>query len=251
MLILSIDTSAIASAALLRTVPASDGVKASAAVVGSFATVDTRSHAEVLVPGIQSLFGDAAVEGPALDAIVVGVGPGPFTGLRSGIAAARMLSFVWNVPLHGVMSLDALAWDVSHNGYRAQDQDQDPTTGPPPPDRNPAGGDFLVATDARRKEVYWARYSQDGTLLAVPHVGPAAELPALPAFGAGAGLYREDLLARGCTVPDAFADAQPTAASLGLSAAVGLVDGGRLLASSPLYLRESDAKVPGPRKRAL
>ncbi len=241
MLILSIDTSAIASAALIRTVPASDGAKASAAVVGSFATEDTRSHAEVLVPGIKSLFGDAAVEGPALDAIVVGVGPGPFTGLRSGIAAARMLSFVWDVPLHGVMSLDALAWDVGRSGSR---------------DRDLTGGEFLVATDARRKEVYWARYSPDATLLAGPHVGPAAELPALPVFGAGAGLYRDALLARGCTVPDAFADAQPTAASLGLRAAVELAcadrpNGGRLLASSPLYLRESDAKVPGPRKRAL
>ncbi len=262
MLILSIDTSAIASAALIRTVPASDGVRASAAVVGSFATEDTRSHAEVLVPGIKSLFRNPALEGPALDAIVVGVGPGPFTGLRSGIAAARMLSFVWDVPLHGVMSLDALAWDVGDGGYR----DQDPAAGPPHPGRNSTGGDFLVATDARRKEVYWARYSRDGTLLAGPHVGPAAELPALPVFGAGAGLYREALLARGCTVPEAFADAQPTAASLGLRAAVDLSSGdrpngdlasgdhpsgGRLLASSPLYLRESDAKVPGPRKRAL
>ncbi|MCY0904426.1 tRNA (adenosine(37)-N6)-threonylcarbamoyltransferase complex dimerization subunit type 1 TsaB [Arthrobacter sp. H14-L1] len=236
MLILSIDTSAIASAALIRTVPASYGAKASAAVVGSFATEDTRSHAEVLVPGIESLFGDAAVEGPALDAIVVGVGPGPFTGLRSGIAAARMLSFVWEVPLHGVMSLDALAWDVCGAASR---------------DRNLMGGEFLIATDARRKEVYWARYSPGATLLEGPHVGPAAELPALPVFGAGAGLYRDELLARGCTVPDAFADAQPTAAALGLRAAALLVCGDRLLPSAPLYLRESDAKVPGPRKRAL
>ncbi len=246
MLILSIDTSAIASAALIRAVPDGDGVTASAAVVGSFATEDTRSHAEVLVPGIESLFNDAAVQGPALDAIVVGVGPGPFTGLRSGIAAARMLSFAWDVPLHGVMSLDALAWDVGDHGHR---------------DRDLTAGDFLVATDARRKEVYWARYSADTTLLAGPHVGRAVDLPALPVFGAGAGLYRDALLARGCTVPEAFADAQPTAASLGLRAAVDLVcggqqngvhrNGGRLLASSPLYLRESDAKVPGPRKRAL
>ncbi|WP_434614778.1 tRNA (adenosine(37)-N6)-threonylcarbamoyltransferase complex dimerization subunit type 1 TsaB [Arthrobacter sp. A5] len=260
MLILSIDTSAIASAALIRTTAAGGSRPAGAAVVASFATEDTRSHAEVLVPGIESLFGDPVTEGAALDAIVVGVGPGPFTGLRSGIAVARMLSYVWDVPLHGVMSLNALAWDVVFGtGYRADD----PAKGPPQPER-----DFVIATDARRKEVYWARYSRDATLLEGPHVGPAADLPALPVLGAGAGLYRDVLERGGCTVPQALAQAQPTAASLGRYAAVELqkaderqkadelqeadyAKGGPLLPSTPLYLRESDAKVPGPRKRAL
>lgn len=229
MRILTIDTSAIASAALIT-------VEEGAEVLASFATEDTRSHAEVLAPGIRSLFADPVAEGPALDAIVVGVGPGPFTGLRSGIAMARTLSFAWNVPLHGAMSLDALAWDVLAAGL---------------PSAAEAEPEFVIATDARRKEVYWARYSARGELLQGPHVGPAADLPRLPAYGMGAGLYAETLAAVGCAVDPAFARAQPAAASLGLFAAGRLASGQPLLDSTPLYLRESDAQVPGPRKRAL
>jgi tRNA threonylcarbamoyl adenosine modification protein YeaZ len=227
VLLLAIDTSAIASAALVRWPPGSTA----GLVERSFATQDTRSHAEVLAPGVASLFSNAATSGPDLDAIVVGVGPGPFTGLRSGIAMARTLSFAWNVPLHGMCSLDALAWDVR--------------TGASAP-----GSDFLVATDARRREVYWARYDADGHQLEGPAVGPAGDLPALPAYGRGAGLYADVLAANGSTVDPEYAAAQPVAASLGLAAASLLAAGGRLLDSSPLYLRESDAKVPGPRKRA-
>ena len=278
MRILTIDTSAIASAALISVVEApnsgTDGpAPYHSEVLASFATEDTRSHAEVLAPGIESLFTDAVSEGPQLDAIVVGVGPGPFTGLRSGIATARTLSFAWDVPLHGMMSLDALAWDVLGAGY----QDAVITASVRPPDR-----DFVIATDARRKEVYWARYSWDGTLLDGPHVGPATDLPALPVYGKGAGLYADALRAQGCTVDPDFAQAQPTAASLGLRAAVALHPATHTAApvatragagpaqpaaavvrltsrppdrtlrdSTPLYLRESDAQVPGPRKRAL
>lgn len=232
MRILTIDTSAIASAALIEATGRPGEPGFSVAVAASFASADTRSHAEVLAPGIRSLFADAVAEGPELDAIVVGVGPGPFTGLRSGIAMGRTLSFAWNVPLHGAMSLDALAGDVVRGRQRP-------------------GQDFVVATDARRKEVYWARYGADATVLEGPHVGPASGLPALPVYGMGAGLYREVLEAHGCMVDPAFDAAQPTAASLGLRAAAVLQAGGELLASTPLYLRESDAKIPGPRKRAL
>lgn len=201
-------------------------------VLSAFATEDTRSHAEVLAPGISRLLQDTGIAGSFLDAVVVGVGPGPFTGLRAGIATARTLSYVWRVPLHGVMSLDAIAWEVE--------------TAP--------GSEFLVATDARRSEVYWARYrSPDAdsllrlpTLLDGPHVGPARDLPPLPAYGRGAGLYHEELDAR-----LGFEDRQPQAESLGRAAAARLAAGDRLLDSTPLYLRESDARVPGPRKRAL
>ncbi|WP_427018903.1 tRNA (adenosine(37)-N6)-threonylcarbamoyltransferase complex dimerization subunit type 1 TsaB [Pseudarthrobacter sp. P1] len=242
MRILSIDTSAIASAALVSAVPHEGRPGAGITVDASFATEDTRSHAEVLAPGIAALFADPLVEGPALDAIVVGVGPGPFTGLRSGIAMARTLSFVWGVPLHGMMSLDALAKDVLGAGYQVEDL----STGQLHPDR-----DFVIATDARRKEVYWARYSWDATLLEGPHVGPASEVPPLPVYGMGAGIYKEVLEANGATVDPAFAAAQPRAESLGLMAMGNLLLGRPLLDSTPLYLRESDAKVPGPRKRAL
>ncbi|MBW4094230.1 MAG: tRNA (adenosine(37)-N6)-threonylcarbamoyltransferase complex dimerization subunit type 1 TsaB, partial [Acidobacteria bacterium] len=91
---LAIDTSAVASAALISI---AEG-HADAHVVAEFATEDTRSHAEVLVPGIERLFTDPVRQGPELAGILVGVGPGPFTGLRSGIAVARTLAFTWQLP---------------------------------------------------------------------------------------------------------------------------------------------------------
>ena len=162
MLILAIDTSAVASAALVS----DDALEG---VVGSFSTEDTRSHAEVLAPGIEKLLAESDVTGADIDAIVVGVGPGPFTGLRSGIATARTLAFAWGKPLHGLMSLDAVALEVAES--------------------TEAPREFLVATDARRKEVYWARYTlQEGQLpsswtgrtLASPPIFPTCP-PTVPA----------------------------------------------------------------------
>ena len=223
MLILAIDTSAVASAALVS----DDALEG---VVASFSTEDTRSHAEVLAPGIEDLLSEAGVTGQDIDAIVTGVGPGPFTGLRSGIATARTLAFVWDKPLYGLMSLDAVALEVAES--------------------TDAAAEFLVVTDARRKEVYWARYSlADGQLPQLedgPHVGFAADLPDLAAYGAGAGLYSDVLRAD----PE-FSAEQPDALYLGQFALARLAAGGKLLDSTPLYLRESDAQVPGPRKRAL
>lgn len=223
MLILAIDTSAVASAALVTD-------DAPESVLASFATEDTRSHAEVLAPGIDAMLESAGVTGQDVDALVVGVGPGPFTGLRSGIATARTLAFVWGKPLHGLVSLDAMALEVAES--------------------TAAASEFLVVTDARRKEVYWARYSLDDGQLPVledgPHVGFASALPDLPGFGAGAGLYADVLRAH----PD-FAGEQPDALYLGQFALARLAAGDTLLDSTPLYLRESDAQVPGPRKRAL
>ena len=145
-----------------------------------------------------------------------------------------------------MMSLDALA----HQVFDAPAYREGRAVGPL------AVSDFVVATDARRKEVYWARYNAGAQLLQGPHVGPADEISGVQVFGAGAGLYEEVLTGNGCSVYPLFAQAQPTALELGRAAArrivaAGSLEGAGLLDSTPLYLRESDAKVPGPRKRAL
>ncbi|HEY2502002.1 MAG TPA: tRNA (adenosine(37)-N6)-threonylcarbamoyltransferase complex dimerization subunit type 1 TsaB [Mycobacterium sp.] len=110
-------------------------------------TVDARAHAERLTPNAQGALAEAALTMADLDAVVVGCGPGPFTGLRAGMATAAAYGHALGIPVHGVCSLDAI-------GVR--------TT-----------GDTLVVTDARRREVYWARY-RDGVRTA----GPAVNAPA-------------------------------------------------------------------------
>nr|WP_239537280.1 tRNA (adenosine(37)-N6)-threonylcarbamoyltransferase complex dimerization subunit type 1 TsaB [Arthrobacter roseus] len=220
-MILSLDTSAIASAALVN----DDGV------LVSFASGDTRTHAEVLTPAVRDLLLAAGIDGTDLDAVVTGTGPGPFTGLRAGIATARTLAFVWNVPLFGLMSLEAIAADALTD---ARERGLD---------------EYVVATDARRKEVYWARYSAMGNipkLLEGPAVASPPELPALPVYGKGAGLYADALSA-----VQEFTDLQPSASSLGVVTLERIRNGTQSTDTTPLYLRESDAQVPGPRKRAL
>lgn len=222
MLLLAIDTSANASAALL----CSRGTVIE--VLGSFTSERGNDHSEVLAQAIESLLADASGQRP--EAIAVGVGPGPFTGLRVGLATARTLGFAWDVPVHGVVSLDAIALEAAADN---------PET------------DFVVAIDARRKELYWARYSSSGLLIDGPHVSVAEELPSLPVYGAGAGLYAERLVASGATVVAEFADAHPGAVALGTRALRALASVEALEGTEPLYLRESDAKVPAVMKGKL
>lgn len=119
--------------------------------------VDAHAHAELLTPNVVAVVRDAGLSLDAMDAVVTGCGPGPFTGLRVGMATAAAYGHALGVPVHGVCSLDAI-------GVR--------TT-----------GDVLVVTDARRREVYWARY-RDGIRIS----GPAVDAPAqVPAAGAVAG----------------------------------------------------------------
>ncbi|GAA3323935.1 tRNA (adenosine(37)-N6)-threonylcarbamoyltransferase complex dimerization subunit type 1 TsaB [Paeniglutamicibacter sulfureus] len=222
MLLLAIDTSANASAALLES--EGDTVE----VLGSFTSNVGNDHSEVLAPAIESLLDQAGGRTP--EAIAVGVGPGPFTGLRVGLATARTLGFVWGIPVHGVMSLDAIALDAVA---------QEPSD------------NFTVAIDARRKELYWARYDKTGVLLEGPHVSVAEELPASPVYGAGAGLYAERLATVGADVVPGFEHAHPGAVPLGTRALRILSAGETLLGTEPLYLRESDAKVPAVMKGKL
>ena len=116
-------------------------------VLGERVTVDARAHAERLTPNLLAALADAGLTMGDLDAVVVGCGPGPFTGLRAGMATAAAYGHALGIPVHGVCSLDAI-------GVRTS-------------------GDTLVVTDARRREVYWARY-RDG----VRTEGPAVNAPA-------------------------------------------------------------------------
>lgn len=194
--------------------------------MSSWQTEQTNTHAEVLAPAVRGLLAEAGVSGADLGGVVVGSGPGPFTGLRVGLALAHALAEAWGVPLYGVCSLDSLALRATDAGIT---------------------GEFLVTTDARRREVYWAQYHSDdegSRLVAGPFVGPAASLPDLPAVGAGVQLYPE-ALSEPELIPETSAW-RPDAAELG-RLAYGALTGeltGVLCAPRPLYLRASDAKVP-------
>lgn len=113
-------------------------------------TVDPRAHAETLTPNIVGALADAGVDVGELDAVVVGCGPGPFTGLRVGMASAAAFGHALGIPVYGVCSLDAIAAGTT--------------------------GEVLVVTDARRREVYWARYC-DGVRVDGPAVNAATDVP--------------------------------------------------------------------------
>jgi tRNA threonylcarbamoyl adenosine modification protein YeaZ len=192
-------------------------------VLAESATTDARRHGELLAPGIARVLADAGRTTADLTAIAVGVGPGPFTGLRVGLVTARALGEALGVDVYGVCTLDVLAYGSG--------LDQP----------------FAVATDARRKEVYWARYADARTRItepAVDHPGAiAGQLAGISVVGAGAALY-----------PDAFPLSRdpkhPSAGALARLATERLGSGGhRLLEPLPLYLRRPDAVAPGPRKQ--
>jgi tRNA threonylcarbamoyl adenosine modification protein YeaZ len=195
-----------------------------AAVAAQATTVDARRQAELLAPMIEQVLAAAGVARDSLTAIVAGVGPGPYTGLRTGLVTARVLGSALGIAVHGMCTLDVIAADAVAAA---------------------AGRPFLVTTDARRREVYWARYSPAGDRLSGPGVTAPAALPAgLPAAGDGPYLY-PDVLA------EPIAPRYPSAATLATLAAERFAAGGRMLPAVPLYLRRPDARVPGPPKRVL
>jgi tRNA threonylcarbamoyl adenosine modification protein YeaZ len=192
-------------------------------VVSEAFALDARRHSELLTPMIAKVMADAGAARGDLTAVAVGVGPGPYTGLRVGIVTARVLGAVLGLPVYGVCSLDVIAAAV------------------------PAGTEFLVATDARRREVYWARYDASGGRLEGPAVGRADSIQGagqLPVAGAGGPLYPE---AFGPVVGPLYPDAR----TLCEIVAVRPPDAARppLLPAEPLYLRRPDAREPGPPKR--
>lgn len=185
-------------------------------------TVDGQRQGEVLATAIARVLAEADADRRDLTAVVAGAGPGPYTGLRAGLVTARVLGSVLGIPAYGICSLDVIAQEAA---------------------RAAGGREFLVATDARRREVYWARYSATGGRLAGPAAGAPGSLGrALPVAGEGACLYPELL---GEPIPPRY----PGAAALAALAAGELAAGRPLPPPEPLYLRRPDARVPGPPKR--
>lgn len=195
-------------------------VCADAEVCAERTVVDARRHGELVSPLIGAALADAGVMAADLQAVVVGVGPGPFTGLRVGLMTALALGDALGVSVCGLCSLDALAGDEP---------------------------DVVAVTDARRREVYWARYAV-GRRVAGPHVDRPADLAARLSTGAllrgpGADAYA-DVFAG--AAPDARIEpgGQIRAAALGRLAAAGA----QPLPVVPLYLRRPDAVAPAGRK---
>jgi tRNA threonylcarbamoyl adenosine modification protein YeaZ len=206
-------------------------------LLAELVTVDAHRHAELLAPSVAKVVADAGLTQRDLTGIVAGVGPGPYTGLRVGLVTARVLGAALGIPVYGVCSLDIIAADVAAAGQAGASEGRE--AGP--------GGGFLVTTDARRRELYWARYDRTGRRTAGPEVSKPAEIPVsgLPAAGQGPLLYPEVL-------PVALSPVFPAAAALCRIAVAALAEGdprGILLPPDPLYLRRPDAREPGAPKR--
>lgn len=183
-------------------------------VLVSRAIGNRRAHAEQLLPLVNQVLAEVGAAPSDLTSIVVGVGPGPFTGLRVGVVSALTLAELLGIGVRGVCTLDVIAAEWVRQG---------------------APQEFAVVADARRKEVYWATYRGDGSRVEGPSVGAPSQVPALPLAGPGAGLVGEGV--------------GPDAVNAGLLALLGseLPDAGL----EPLYLRRPDAEVPTKAKSTL
>ncbi|WP_062207413.1 tRNA (adenosine(37)-N6)-threonylcarbamoyltransferase complex dimerization subunit type 1 TsaB [Streptomyces sp. NBRC 109706] len=188
-------------------------------VLAAVERVDARRHGELLMPAVDRVLTSAGRGLAQVDGLVAGTGPGPYTGLRVGLVTAAALGAARSLPVYGVCTLDGIAFA--------------------------AGLDepFVVATDARRKEVYWAGYTDAVTRVEGPAVDKPAEIAGRiagrPVVGAGGALY-----------PDAFPGARPDLPAYASAGALAAVAARRLAAGAepeppqPLYLRRPDAREP-------
>jgi len=207
-MLLAIDTSAGTAVAV---------VDREGGVLAERGTADTRSHAERIGPLIAEAMDAAGVAPVALSGVAVGMGPGPFTGLRVGIAAARAYAFGLGRPVVPIASHDAVAHAAARAGSVAP---------------------LLVVTDARRREVAWSAYAApDGLGLPVRLAGPelaVAEGFALPP-GLPEGMERVDA-------------AEIPAGALGMLAELLLLHRRPLGPEQPLYLRAPDVTLSAPKR---
>jgi tRNA threonylcarbamoyladenosine biosynthesis protein TsaB len=226
VLTLGIDTSTpVTSAALVR----------GEDCLATFQHVGGTAHGEVLAPGIEGLLTEVGVTAAAIGRVVVGVGPGPFTGLRVGVVTATVLAHSIGAELVGACSLDALSLQAGDVAFSA-------------------GGWLLAGTDARRREIYVAGYDRPGQRTLGPEVlTPAAARQRAELIVAGlAGRSLRFTGAGAAAVPDVFGagvDAlTPAAASLAVGVHSGLVTP---MPVHPLYLRPADAVVSAGAKPVL
>ena len=184
-------------------------------VLAERVTKDPRAHAECLTPNVLAALADASLSMGDLDAVVVGCGPGPFTGLRVGMATAAAYGHALGIPVFGVCSLDGIGGQTR--------------------------ADVLVVTDARRREVYWARY-RDGERIDGPAVAAAADVAKGPSIEVAGSPEHAALFGLPVIGPQ-----YPSSA--GLVAAVTDWDS-EPAPLVPLYLRRPDAKTLAERQAA-
>ncbi|SOD70391.1 tRNA threonylcarbamoyl adenosine modification protein YeaZ [Jatrophihabitans sp. GAS493] len=219
MFVLAIDTSSAAVSAAVVEVDDAGTARTMAQSI----TLDARAHGERLAPNIELCLQQAGVRVADVGAVVAGLGPGPFTGLRVGLVTAAVFAELRGIPVYGVCSLDGIAGVLDEP-------------------------DLLVAGDARRREVYWARYHHG-----VRVEGPLVSTPAAVAehlrgegvsgmTGSGARLYADvlGLPLRSVDHPDPVALVQAAAGRITAGAESEIL--------TPLYLRRPDAVEPGATK---
>jgi len=205
MNVLAIDTSVGVSVAILR----SNGE------LTQSPAVDHGMQGELTAELISKIVSDSGLKIEEITDVVVGVGPGPFTGLRVGLVTAGVFAHARNIPIHGICSLDAIAFDYAKP--------------------------CVVVTDARRKELYWARY--EDKRIGEPQVSKPedllAQFPNTEFVGSGAHLY-----------PDSI-NGELLDLKAGSLAKLFVSGNAQLVDVSPMYLRKPDAVEPTTRKSVL
>lgn len=197
------------------------GLAAGDSVLAARRDDDRRAHVEHLADLVTQVLAEAGTTLAGITDIVVGMGPGPFTGLRVGIATAETLAWANGTPIHRVCSLDVVAYE--HAQATAPDEE------------------FVVASDARRKELYWGLYAPDGSRIGQPHVSAPEALPDAVVVGPGADVY--PAVHRGRPAQG------PRTVDPGLLARIGPDLPG--VGDQPLYLRRPDAVATTTRKSTL
>jgi tRNA threonylcarbamoyl adenosine modification protein YeaZ len=235
VLILALDTSTPAVTVAVCAVgaepvatPGTTAIAEPVTVVAAQREVAANRHGELLAAMVGKVLADAGVEPSGLAAVAVGLGPGPFTGLRVGVVTAKAMGDALGIPVYGECSLRLFA---------AQ------------PDR-PELDRIGVATDARRKQLYWA-VDDRCRCVAGPEVGTAEQ--AAEAFaaagvqqvaGEGPQLYPEQFADF-----EVLADVYPSALTLAELVAARVHTGAPSEDVAPMYLRRPDAVPPGRPKR--